>query len=43
MGMMCASTTWFVESSAFEMKAASRSFSLRKVLFRIRVYQYPER
>src|ERR1044072_3589338 len=29
--MMCASTTWFVESSAFEMNAPSRSFSLRKV------------
>src|SRR5438128_7805601 len=33
MGMICASTTWLVESSAREMNAAWRSFHLRKVLF----------
>src|SRR5436190_22636285 len=29
--MMCANTTWFVDKSAFEINAPSRSFSLRKV------------
>jgi hypothetical protein len=38
--MMCASTTWFVDNSAREMKAASRSLSLRKVLFRMRILGY---
>src|SRR5215831_10541888 len=32
--MICASTTWFVDNSALEMNAASRSFNLRNVVGR---------
>src|SRR5690242_19125471 len=41
--MICASTTWLVESNAFEMKVASRTFNLRKVLLRIRKGHNPDK